>query len=279
MSYLETIPFDKGLNELSMELASGSKAEKLPASLYLKEIRMAHSVFQPREFSDLASSENHIENLVKAIEGEASHKLDPVVIWWSGKHWRIIDGHHRILAYKRYFDRKKIDEPIPVSVFEGSLIEAIIESTRANSKDKLSMSQDDKLNRAWKLTVVGSSLSKAIISKSCKIGSATVGRMRKKLVELKSTLGNDWQSECLSMSWKDAMTFGQQMRVIDENWESKIAKEWSRRLAKAFGKKLAAQPTIAGKAIQLYSEQLAQDLAVSFSYLITEEHKNFIDDF
>lgn len=279
MSYLETMTFDQGFTELSSELADGSEMLKRPSSLHLKQIRMAHSVFQPRGFDDVASSENHIENLVKAIQGEASHKLDPVLIWWSGKHWRIIDGHHRILAYKRYFEKKKIDEPIPVSVFEGSLIEAIIESTRANSKDKLCMSQDDKLNRAWTLTVIGSNYSKATISKSCKIGSATVGRMRKRLSELKSLIGEDWYSACLSMTWREATTFNQSERVIDDNWEARLAKEWARRLAKAFGKKLAAQPKIAGQAIHLYSEQLAEDLASAFFYLLSEDRKEALDDF
>lgn len=279
MSYLKTMPFSEGLQELSGELNSGCLPTETPRSLHLNQIRMAHSVFQPRQFDDLASSETHIECLVKAINDEPSHTLDPVLVWWSGKYWRVIDGHHRILAYKRYFEKIKHDSCIPVSVFEGSLLEAVMESTRTNSKNKLCMSQDDKLNRSWQLTIIGGQLSKSMIAKSCKVGTATVGRMRKKLKELKPIFGAEWHAECLAMTWKEATIYGRVQRIIDDDWEVKLAKQWSRRLAKAFGKKLASQPSVAGKAIQFYSEQLAQDLAITFYYLLSEEDQQRLDDF
>jgi hypothetical protein len=45
-----------------------------------------------------------------------------------------------------------------------------------------------------------------------------------------------------------------------EGWKEKQAKEYARRLAKTFGKKLATNPELTARAIQLYSEKLAASL-------------------
>ena len=96
--------------------------------------------------------------LAMAVRTSPNHLLDPVLIWWSGKRWRVIDGHHRMMAYQQTTtDTKrpvKIDA-VPVEVFEGTLHEAIHEATRRNSKDKFAMSKTDKLERAWKFTAMG----------------------------------------------------------------------------------------------------------------------------
>ena len=48
-----------------------------------------------------------------------------MLVWWSGKCWRVIDGHHRFLAYKQAAGDSKhpLDiDAVPVEVFEGDLL-------------------------------------------------------------------------------------------------------------------------------------------------------------
>ena len=55
-------------------------------------------MFQPRTFKGFAgASETHIEGLMFAIRHAPDHLIDPIDIWWSGKRWLVIDGHHRLL--------------------------------------------------------------------------------------------------------------------------------------------------------------------------------------
>ncbi len=101
MSYQKTVSFEVGYKQLQEELANGTPTTNKPTILKLKSIRMAHSVFQPRGFDDTASSEEHVRALLNAAIHESGNTLDPIVIWWSGKCWRVVDGHHRVLAYAR----------------------------------------------------------------------------------------------------------------------------------------------------------------------------------
>lgn len=102
MSYSETIDFGEGLRLVEKELQEGEEApgtrnEELP----LQNVKMWHTVFQPREFESTGPSEDHVRALVDAIKAEPGNRLDPITVWWSGKHWPVLNGHHRIMAYAR----------------------------------------------------------------------------------------------------------------------------------------------------------------------------------
>jgi hypothetical protein len=272
MSYSETFTFEEGLGLLVDELEAGAAApEHNLSELPINQIRMRHSVFQPREFDDPAESESHVQALMGAIKAEPLNRLDPVVVWWSGKHWTVLDGHHRLLAYERVrkggFKQYQADGNqsqrwlVPIKRFKGTLQEALIEATRANSKDKLPMTKDDKMNRAWILTVACKDLSKQAVANSCKVASRTFARMRTKLKEIQEGKPEDWRSEALAMSWREAQRYGERPeKDYDDSWQEKLAIDWKKRLGKTFGKKLAEQPDITARAIELYSEQLSEQL-------------------
>lgn len=271
MSYNETMHFEEGLRLVQRELEKGSPAPKMRTKeLPLDAIRMRHSVFQPREFEDTARSEDHVRALVDAIKIEPGNRLDPITVWWSGKHWTVLNGHHRVLAYARARKsgfkqhqpdgRKTADWMVPVRYFEGTLQEALIEATRTNSKNQLSMTKDEKLNRGWRLTVLFPELSKAQVAGACKISPRTVANMRSQLKVIKADYPKDWQSESLALSWKEAQRWGKKDMEFDESWQDKLALEWSKRLGKTFGTKLAEHPEIAAHALSLYSERLTAEL-------------------
>lgn len=257
MSDNETVSFEEGYRYLEAELAGDTPApQEHPIELKLSQIRLAHSVFQPRGFEDTASSEEHVRILMDAALSESENQLDPVTVWWAGSCWRVIDGHHRFKAYQRLKREKRVTPMIPVVVFEGTLMEAVIESTKLNSKDKLPMSRDDKVNRAWRMVIIGGDFSKKIISDACKVGTATVSRMRKQLNVIREAEPDDWSEVVSEMTWKEAQRYGQAERVIDDEWQERLAREWSRRLGKTFGKKPTSQPEIMWRALELYSPQM-----------------------
>lgn len=282
MSKKKTVSFSGGLYLLESEIEENLKPPiDDPKELPLEDIKTAHSVFQPRQVEEGYESgcnEDHIRNLIEAIFNEPLGVLDPIDIWWSGKYWRVLNGHHRLLAYARVKKMGKLKAPlIPVKLFKGNLSQAIAESIRLNSKDTLMMSKSDKLNRAWFLTCL-EKYSKNEISRICKVGTSTISRMRERLRELMAMerfkefgVG---KNAALGMSWEEAQDYLKpKIDRGSDDWQEKIALDWSRRLGKTFGTKLATQPEITARALELYSEKLTEDLACHWSDLVQTEHE------
>lgn len=263
MSFNQKYTLEEGIDLIEKELKEGKEVPTTdPKELALKQIRMAQSVFQPRDFSEagVSHSEDHIRVLMESLSGNIQAMLDPILVWWSGKYWRVIDGHHRLLAYDRLNKQKPNTlGNIPVRVFKGSLEEAMLEAAKQNSKDKLPMSKAEKLNRAWKFTYKGIG-SKRLIAEACKIHAQTVANMRKKLEEIKAWTPLHWEAWCQNSNWEQAKKFGQAEREISEDWKEKLAKKWTDRLGVAFGTKFAQQPEIAAMALEMYSEKLVSGL-------------------
>ena len=106
--------------------------------------------------------------------------LEPLLVYPMNGRFFVIDGHHRLDAYRK----ARWKRPIPVEVFEGTYDEARLAALTGNTKDKLRLSGPEKREAAWKLVNEGK-LSKAEI---VKLGVASDGtyslmrRVRKKLI-------------------------------------------------------------------------------------------------
>jgi hypothetical protein len=248
---------------LEKELRDGAAQPSLDIrGIPLSQIKVSESVFQPRDFSNggMAYSEDHVRNLMAALSANPEGMLDPLIVWWSGKCWRVIDGHHRLMAYQRKAKQNpKSLGLIPVRVFKGSIFEATLEAARQNSKDKLPMSQAEKMNRAWKFTVLNAG-SKRTIAEACQIGTASVSNMRKQLEAIKAWIPEYWEHHSLGLTWDEAKKFGQSEREVNDLWKEKLVQDWVNRLGRAFGTRLATQPEIAALALERYSERLVEAL-------------------
>lgn len=229
-----------------------------PMQLALDSIKTATAVFQPRDVEAAAAalaSDSHVKVLAEAIKDNGASAFDPLVVWWSGSHWYVIDGHHRLIAFKKV----KADHPklrinaAPVAVFAGTLNEAIKQSVERNSKDKLPMRKDDKLESAWKLVSMGG-MTKDQIHRATTISERTIATMRKKLRELV-----DRNIDPLDWTWLEAKNEQRDIKV-DDDWIEKQAHDWMRRFLKLFGRKLIEQPQIAARALELYSDRLPVEL-------------------
>ena len=264
------ISFWDGYGLLMKEVEKGKPAPPVKdGTLPLSAIRWATSVFQPRTGrGQFGASDGHVAALAGALRDRKNQLLDPVLVWWSGVHWRLVDGHHRLDAYQQVCDPKQAITcrlaivNIPVEVFSGTLDSAVIEATRRNVKDKLPMTKFDKLERAWRFVGMERYSIRQIVE-TTGIAERTVSNMRKAASELQ-IIGTDFVTTTgprpLDMTWSDAKK--RMNGTPSGDWEDtkmdKLATEYARRLGKAFGKKLSDNPTLAWRAYEMYSENMAR---------------------
>jgi len=127
----------------------------------ISKVHVMLSQFQPRSFVGQRAERYTItKGLTEAIANVGVAGLDPVVIWWSGERWYVVDGHHRLDAIKRWnLDTKKVTKgkrltSMPVVVREGDLSEALKATTEENGKVRLTLPKKQRQDRAWKTLVL-----------------------------------------------------------------------------------------------------------------------------
>ena len=100
---------------------------------------------------------NHVAQLRKPLL-DPKKDLDPIVIAWAkdettatntGYSWVVVDGHHRLQAYRTTKGRKTI----PAIVFEGSPTQVVLRAISGNNRDKLAMTPKEKLSTGWSIFV------------------------------------------------------------------------------------------------------------------------------
>lgn len=265
---------------LSLKNGSPILESDWPTTLRRSEIARLISVFQPRQLDGrLAEDEAHVRTLSQAIGSTERPKyLDALQIWWGGDRWYVIDGHHRLLAY----DRLGITEGIPVVVFEGDLDAAMAQSAAANSKDRLVMRTDDKLNYAWRLTII-STLSKQKIVDACAVAKGTVGNMRKVKAALLDGVQHT-EETLLDISWKDALAEASgREKDVNYNPEEAIkrrAERYRAALFKALGDRPYNDPEAFGLALLSLDSRFPEKLMRSQSWdgAVRQAVRNLAED-
>ena len=91
--------------------------------------------------------------------------------------------------------------PVPVTVFSGTLDQAIGQALKGNSKDKLAMSKSEKTNAAWRL-VISTSLSLNQLVEVSTISKPTIALIRKIMRHLKEV---DPDVALDKLTWRDAL--------------------------------------------------------------------------
>jgi len=220
-------------------LATAAQPAFLPPELPWNAIRQEPDLFQPRPID-----ERHISELVRAIG--VVGKLDAVTVIQVGAQAVLIEGHHRMAAYRR----AGVVEGIPVEYFAGGLEAAVLESGRANSKAKLPMTNTDRQNCAWRLVQLGR-YSRMAVSLAAGVGTGQVAIMRRVLKDL----GEDALSQ---RSWNEARRavagvegFAWSEDEVEAQKEAQ-AQSYADRLTKTFGNKLATNPEIAARALDIH---------------------------
>src|SRR6267378_753626 len=138
-----------------------------------QDIKERLELFQPRRpgYGLRTLDTRHVGKLAVRIERK---DMDPVLVVKLGREWVVVDGHHRLAAYRKL----KHAEPIKCEWFAGTIREATDESLRRNEKTHLEVQQGDKAEEAWKRTLLGWG-SKHEVVKITGCGEGTVAKMRR----------------------------------------------------------------------------------------------------
>lgn len=175
--------FEEGLARLRLEgLEGGGENSPLPARLAVSEIALAPAVFQGRgnAKADGSTDGGHLAALVRALaaKSRSCQFLDPVTVYRVGAKAYLVDGHHRLAAYRA----AKTTLPVPVRWFEGSLEGAVQESAGSNQKAKLPMRPQERQEMAWRLTIMGGA-SKRRVAEVTGASERAIASMRATLQE------------------------------------------------------------------------------------------------
>lgn len=251
MSTKEEPSFLTALNELATQVAQGKPVpETLPQYLCPEEIRLCKPVFQHRQPLDHVS-QAHIRELAKTPQ--RGKDLDPITVWWDGKWWACIDGHHRLAAYQL---AGKGHHAIPVEVFSGPLEAAIARAAEGNTRDKLPMSSREKTETAWRLTLAETSFSKAKVAELSGASARTVATMREvraKLIQLHP------ERDLSELGWNRARMLAKGEEAEEINWDDRIeqeAREFANLLAKHLGKRGHQRREAFARALEIYDDGL-----------------------
>ena len=236
-----------GTSDLVCETSDPKAATKLK-ELPIREIYVDRGTFQWRVPKyNKVESEEHLRTLIRALKS-TGEPLEPLLVFPIRGRFFVIDGHHRLDAYRK----ARWKGPIPVDVFEGTFDEARLAALAGNTKDKLRLSGPEKKEAAWKL-VNEDKLSKAQIVKLGVASDGTVSTMRK----VRKKLMDDGEDPT-SVSWAEARRVSLRTTVDDpEDWKEKKAQKIVDALLKAkIGQGLAKDPEVTALALQMLNPSL-----------------------
>jgi hypothetical protein len=235
--------------QLEKRARTEKRREDRPRTLRFKDIHVADQVFQWRIRDDnLAADIAHIKELARTIEDKRK-ALDPILVTAVGKMFYVVDGHHRLEAYRL----AKWQKEIPVTYFEGSLREARDEAWRRNYKNKLPMTRGDKLEAAWRLVKEGR-LTQTAISDLTTISVRTIATMAGVLREHGPDVKDQRWAVARSRQWNN------EDREVKpgEDWVEKKAHEWAQRIFKNLGPDALAsvKADVLARALEIVNPEL-----------------------
>jgi hypothetical protein len=152
LSKIRVIDTQRALREAEAQLVRPERNEGRPAFVHVppQDIRERLELFQPRRpgWGTRTLETKHVNELAKRIKLKGD--MDPVLIVKIGNQWVVVDGHHRLAAYRKL----KHTDPIKCQWFAGSARAAMDESLRRNEKTHLRVVQGDKAEAAWARTLM-----------------------------------------------------------------------------------------------------------------------------
>jgi len=123
------------------------KQQKWQKNLRVK-LSNLHTDCDTFQFRALDYEEHHVRELIDAVK--RGDTLDRMLVWRSPEDGLlyILAGHHRLRAYQAMKWRKALQ----VNLFLGTLKEARLVALGSNTKTRLPMTPEERLNAAWYLS-------------------------------------------------------------------------------------------------------------------------------
>jgi len=223
------------------------------------------TVFQPRGYLDKADTDHgHVSDIAQGI-GDPLYD-DPLDVWWTGKRYILLDGHHRLAAYAQRQETTGATQKVPVRVHPHMTFEdAEALSARLNTRNKLSMSREDKDAVAWRMVCFGNG-SKAVQHRASSLSKGTIGNMRAVFSRL-SDAGHRGEG-LYEMGWAKARRLDRgdtDFDYTDDELERR-AEEIALAFSKVVGVNPTANPEVIALALKRWSKALPGLLLQSDSW-------------
>ena len=137
-----------------------------------------------------------------------------------GERFYVLDGHHRLDAYHTVGWKK----PVPVKVFNGTLAQARAAALKANSRNKLPMTHEDKSEAAWELTKNHQDqMSIEVTAALTTVSKRTVSNMRRTWKQLCDQAGSNAVPDSIEemregLSWQHARWMLKSVQMPKDNY-------------------------------------------------------------
>lgn len=216
-------PLAEALAEMDRELATGTPAER-PERLPLDALRVNAEVFGLRTGG---LEEAHLSDLAHSLK--FADDLDPVTVLPCGTVFYLVDGHHRLEAYRRVGRSS-----IRVRYLEETPKNARARAMKAGGKRTLALSKQDQMTLAWQNLLSGRYSLRAIsrMTEASRPQMDIMSRVRKQLGEAAYDYRQWWQArEAARGLAAKPMLSPEEMDAEDENAGRVLAD----RLRKAMG--------------------------------------------
>ena len=262
--------FKRKLETLTREWERDQKTQReyvKPPKLNVKDIELMPELFQSRSYQNAVgiSDPQHLRELTKRARRQ---HLDPIIVLPVGGRYVLVNGHHRLQAYK---DAK--EELVPVRYYEGSPRSAVLDTGHASAKINLNSSTAEKSQRAWELcTMMIYSLEEVMEGSGASKGQAKkMGSVRKFLLDNEIALAPRWIDAYRIYKGKSTL----KEEEGGEEEASRIAMGFLKKLQKAIPK-LNSLALVNGfaEAIYLLSPERSRDIA---EYL-ADSHGTYLAD-
>lgn len=113
----------------------------------LREIALGALTVDPAAFSPRAGGlePRHVADLADRLADGVP--LDPIVVWSSGGKLRLVDGFHRVAAYRK----AGWQSTVPARVIVGDIVRALEAAFAENGKAHLPLSPGERQDFAWRV--------------------------------------------------------------------------------------------------------------------------------
>lgn len=137
------------------------------------------------------------------------------------------------------------------------------------------MSREEKSEAAWRI-VISTGLSKATIANAANISDRAVAYMRSAAIKIQAAHPDRPLDD---LRWREADKLAKGMELSQEigsdDWVEAEAQKIANRLCKTFGDRLAKQPEVTARALEIYSQKLVSDLAEWFGSALDDDDLEF----
>lgn len=266
----------KSLNEVTFQAVSGApetpsraiarlqrevrenpkEPVKVPNALPLGSIHLEETVFQVREEG---LNDERVREIALGLSWDKTD--DPLRVWWTGLRWVLVEGHHRLAAYRLSKKNPKGTRKVPVIAHVGIPLGAAMGlASITNSREKVTIPQWQRLNQAWRLTCVGVG-SVASLARDSGCGKTTIGNMRAVKAKLLERKGMTVE-RLTDASWVQAKGWADGRERPEWTPEADEAKaiEIAAFLVKNLNGYLVRRPETLARALSLVDENLPYDL-------------------